>query len=201
MNPAGVFVPGSTWLHRLPAGVKVGGLFVAVLVVLLIRAPWLAGVAVLVAGGLLASARIPWTVVRGGVRGLAIVLGVLFVVQWWASGLDDAAVTLGRVASSVLFAWTISMTTRVAAMLRVLEVALAPVRWVRLSPERAALTVALAIRCVPMVVDAVQQANEARSARGARPSVSSLAVPVVIRSLRMADSLGEALIARGQPRG
>lgn len=200
MNPAGVFVPGSTWLHRVSAGVKVGGLFAAVLLVLLIRTPLLAGLAVLVAGVVLASARIPWSVVRGGLRGLAIVLGVLFLVQWWASGLDDAAVTLGRGAASILLAWTVSMTTRVAAMLRVLEVGLRPLTWVGASPERAALTVALAIRCVPMVLDAVRQANEARSARGARPSVSSLAVPVVIRSLRMADGLGEALVARGQPR-
>ena len=50
MNPAGVFVPGTTWLHRVSAGVKVGGLFAAVLLVLLIRTPLLAGLAVLVAG-------------------------------------------------------------------------------------------------------------------------------------------------------
>ena len=200
MNPAGVFVPGTTWLHRVSAGLNVGGPFAAAPPGLLLPPPLLVGLAVLVAGVVLASARVPLSVVRGGLRGLAIVLGVLFLVQWWASGLDDAAVTLGRGAASILLAWTVSMTTRVAAMLRVLEVGLRPLTWVGASPERAALTVALAIRCVPMVLDAARQANEARSARGARPSVSSLAVPVVIRSLRMADGLGEALVARGQPR-
>lgn len=200
MNVAGVYVPGTSWLHRLPAGVKVVGLLVAVVLVLLARTPPAAGVALAVAVVVLASARVPWSVVRAGVRGLAIVLAVLFLVQWWGEGLQEATVGIGRVAASVLLAWTVSMTTRVAAMLRVLEVGLRPLQVIGASPERAALTVALAIRCVPLLVAAVRQADEARTARGARPSVSSLAVPVVVRSLRMADSLGEALAARGQPR-
>jgi biotin transport system permease protein len=200
MNPAGVYVAGESWLHRMSAGIKVVGLFGAVLLVLLARTPLAAGAALLVSVLMLASARLPWPAVRGGLRGLSILLVVVFLAQWWAEGPLEAAIGLGRVAASVLLAWTVSMTTRVSAMLAVLEAGLGPLRVLRVSPERAALTVALAIRCVPMLLDAVRQADDARLARGARRSVSSLAVPVVIRSLRMADGLGEALAARGHPR-
>lgn len=200
MNPAGVYVPGSSWLHRLPAGAKVLGLLVAVAAVLLVRSvPW-AGAAVAASVLVLVSARVPWRVVRPGLRSLSVVLVVLFLVQWWAESVTAASIGLGRVAASVLLAWAVSMTTRVAAMLDVMTTALAPLRHVGVRPEQVALTVALAIRCVPMLIDTVRRADDARTARGARPSVSSLAVPVVVRSLRMADALGDALAARGHPR-
>lgn len=200
MNPAGVYVPGASWVHRLPAGLKVVGLVIAVTAIVLARTPPAAGGALAISVAVLVSARLPWSAIRGGVRGLSILLVVVFLAQWWAEGPVEAAVGVGRVAASVVLAWTVSMTTRVSAMLVVLETGLRPLRVLRVSPDRAALTVALAIRCVPMLLDAVRAADDARLARGARRSVSSLAVPVVIRSLRMADGLGEALAARGHPR-
>ena len=59
------------------------------------------------------------------------------------------------------------------------------------------LLVALTIRCIPLVSDIVREVLEARTARGTRGSLLSIAVPVVVRSLYAADALGEALIARG----
>lgn len=200
MNPAGIYLPGHSWLHRLPAGAKVAGLLLAVVVVLTERSvPWALG-SLLVAAAVLASAGPPWRVLWPGVRSLALVLLVLLLAQWWAVSLPAAVVGLGRVGASVLLAWTVSMTTRVIDMLELLTWVLRPLRVVGVRPERVALTVALAIRSVPLLLDTVRRAQEARSARGAHLSPASLAVPVVVRSMRTADALGEALAARGHPR-
>jgi biotin transport system permease protein len=55
----------------------------------------------------------------------------------------------------------------------------------------------MAIRSVPLVVAAAEQADQARLARGQRRSVTALVVPTVVRSVRIADALGDALVARG----
>jgi biotin transport system permease protein len=65
------------------------------------------------------------------------------------------------------------------------------------NPERVALVLALAVRSVPVVAGLARDVQEARLARGAGRSVRAFAVPLVIRTVRYADRLGEALAARG----
>jgi biotin transport system permease protein len=64
-------------------------------------------------------------------------------------------------------------------------------------PERVALVLALAVRSVPVITELAAEVQQARAARGAERSLRAFAVPFVIRSLRHADRLGEALEARG----
>jgi len=74
---------------------------------------------------------------------------------------------------------------------------LRPLRRAGVDPERVALVLALAVRTVPVLVGIGGEVQQARAARGAERSVRAFAVPFVIRSLRHADRLGEALEARG----
>jgi biotin transport system permease protein len=50
---------------------------------------------------------------------------------------------------------------------------------------------------VPVLTGLAAEVRQARRARGAGRSVRAFAVPLVIRTVRYADRLGEALIARG----
>ena len=59
------------------------------------------------------------------------------------------------------------------------------------------LLLALTLRSIPVVATLAVQVQEARKARGAERSVRAFAVPLVIRTIRYADRLGEALLARG----
>ena len=56
---------------------------------------------------------------------------------------------------------------------------------------------ALAVRSVPVLARLAGEVGQARRARGAERSVRALAVPLVLRTVRHADRLGEALAARG----
>ncbi len=200
MNLVGVHYPGHSLLHRMPAGAKLVGLLVAVAAVWLVDELWTAGLAVLLAAAVFASAGVPLRWVARPLRALLVLLVVLGLIQCWVLGPQQAFLGVARLAVALIAAWTVSLTTRVSDMLAVLVWLLRPL-WIvgvdKSKRERAGLTVALAIRCVPLLLDTARQANEARLARGHRLSVRGLAVPVVVRSLRTADALGDALIARG----
>jgi biotin transport system permease protein len=50
---------------------------------------------------------------------------------------------------------------------------------------------------VPVVVGLAEEVRDAQRARGLAASPRAFAVPLIVRSLRHADALGEALAARG----
>lgn len=184
--------PGNSLLHRCPAGPKL--LVLAVLLALTVRwpGPMLVPLALLFAVG-----RIPWRVALAQVRPLWMLLLVTFAFQALTIGLERAFLVVCGLLVSVALAALVTLTTRVNDMLDALVRALRPLRRVGVDPERVGLLLALTIRCVPMLVGIVQSVREAQRARGAGRNPLALAVPVVIRTLRAADALGEALTARG----
>jgi biotin transport system permease protein len=82
-------------------------------------------------------------------------------------------------------------------MLEALVAGLGPLRRIGVNPDRVALVLALTIRCIPVISEIVVSVREAQIARGASRNPLALVVPVVIRTLRAAEALGEALTARG----
>ncbi|MBS4104737.1 energy-coupling factor transporter transmembrane protein EcfT, partial [Tsukamurella paurometabola] len=62
---------------------------------------------------------------------------------------------------------------------------------------RVELLVALTIRSIPTVIAVVRQTREAAWARGQRASLVRVLPTVLVRLIRDADLLGEALAARG----
>jgi biotin transport system permease protein len=190
-------VPGRSPLHRAPAGAKLVVLGVGLLVLGLVRTP--AVVAVGAATVLVAAAvsGLPWRVRWDLVRP-ALVLGVLVgALQWWLAGPVVAAVTAGWLVVAVVAAGLVTATTPMQDLLDAVVVAVRPLRRAGVDPDRVALTLALAVSSVPVVTRLAGEVREARRARGAERSVRALAVPLVIRTVRHADRLGEALRARG----
>lgn len=201
MNLVGVYRSGDSWAHRLPAGAKVLALVVVTIGALLISSPW-------VALGLLAAALV--ALLSTGVRlrmlakplrfvGIAAI--VLAAIMWWQQGPGAASVTVGRLLSLVLLAWTVSLTTRVSEMLATLQRGLSPLRRLGVNTEVIGMTIALAVRSVPLLMATVETAQQARRGRGRGWSITALGVPVVVRSARVAEELGDALIARGYDPG
>ncbi len=118
-------------------------------------------------------------------------------LQWWAGGWRAAVVVVGTMLVAVLAAALATRTTRVGDLLDALATALRPAHRLGVDPDRAALVLALTIRSVPLLVAAFAEARDARRARGLERSPRALVVPLVIRSIRHAHLLGEALTARG----
>ncbi len=197
MSGLGTYSPGDSLLHRLPAGAKLLLLVAAALATHWLDRPWRVAVALLLTGVLYAAARIPPALLVAQVRPLWWLAVVLGAFQWWANGWRTAADVVGVLALLVLLAALVTLTTRTTAMVDTVVRLCRPLRHVGVEPERIGLLLALGIRSVPVMIGLARQVREAQLARGLGTSPTAFAVPLVVRSLRHADALGEALAARG----
>lgn len=193
----GLYVAATSPLHRLPPGVKVGGLLVAGVGVFLVPEPaWLVPVLAAVAG-LYLLARIPAAVAWRQLRPFALLFVLFFVVHGalttWSLGL----LVVLRFVVLVMLGLLVTLTTRTADMIEALERGLTPLARVGIDPGKASLSVSLALRFIPLLYDRVREVREAQRARGLERSITALAVPLLVRTLRMADDLTDAIEARG----
>lgn len=197
MSALGVYAPGTSPLHRLPAGLKLAAMVAAGVGSVFLDRPWwvAAAIAVVLAGYLVA--RVPMRTALAQVRPLlwlALLIGLFHVL---ANGWRQAFVVVGVIAALVLLAALVTLTTRTSDLVEAVVRACRPIRRLGVDPERVGLMLALGIRSVPVVVGMAEEVRDAQRARGLTASPRAFAVPLIVRSLRHADALGEALVARG----
>lgn len=193
----GLYQPGDSLLHRLAAGWKLLAMLLAIVGIVLLGAPWQLGVAALVVAGGFALARIPARVAWSQLWPMRWFLVFIAIFQVIFTGWERALMTCGTLLLTVAIAALMTLTTRVTEMLDVCQRLLGPLRRFGVDPDRAGLVLALTIRCIPLMVEIVGAASQARKARGAGFSLRALVVPSVVRALRRADAIGDALTARG----
>ncbi|MGY1820856.1 energy-coupling factor transporter transmembrane component T family protein [Geodermatophilus sp. SYSU D00079] len=193
-----LYVPGSSPVHRAPAGLKLAvlaalgvGLFVSSRLVVVAGA-----LAAVLAVGLLV-ARLPARALWGQVRPVWIWLAALFVVHLLVTGPLAGAVAVLRLLALVLAAAVVTSTTRVTALVAVVEWLAGPLRVVGVRPARVGLVVAMTLRFIPLLAERAARIREAQAARGAERVRLGLLVPLVISVLQLAHTLSEALDARG----
>jgi biotin transport system permease protein len=191
------YQPGTSALHRSGAGAKLLGLLVFSTVLVAWQSPVTVLVGLVLVAGL-------YGVGGFGVRTLVeqawpLRWFVLFLLpfQWWTAGWQVAVVVVGTLVVAVVGAALISLTTRVTDLLDVIARVLEPVRAIGVDPDRVALLLALTIRAVPVIAATLHEARDARRARGLERSTRALVTPIVVRTIRHADRVGEALAARG----
>jgi biotin transport system permease protein len=194
---ASTYVPGDSALHRMRPGVKLLLLLLTGAGVLLLGEPWQVGAAlgVVVLGYRVAG--IPPRTAVAQLRPLAWVGCAAAAFHLVVNGWQRAVVVVGVIAVLVLLAALVTFTTRTTALVDALVTACRPLRRVGVDPERIGLLLALGVRCVPVVVSLAREVREAQRARGLAASPRAFAVPLLLRSVRHADALGEALAARG----
>jgi biotin transport system permease protein len=194
----GLYRPGTSLLHRLPSGLKLLLLVVSIVsATVFVRTPLEVAVVAVVVAGLFALARIPVKVALAQLRPVLWMLLIIGVFQVIITSPERAIVVCGVLLISVALAALVTLTTRVTAMLDTVTRVLGPTRRFGVDPERIGLMLALAIRCIPILATIVHEVSEARKARGLQWSMTALATPVLVRALRTADALGDALVARG----
>ena len=197
MSTLGLYLPGASLVHRTPAGAKLLAMVTAGVGSVFLDHVWQVTAALgLVSGGYL-LARIPLTTALRQVRPLlwvaVFVAGFHLVVNGW----ERAYVVVGVIAMLVLLAALVTLTTRTTAMVDAVVGVCRPLKVLGVDPERVGLLLAMAIRSVPVIVGLAEEVRDAQRARGLVASPRAFAVPLIVRSLRHADALGDALVARG----
>ena len=197
MSAIGLYSPGSSVLHRLAAGWKLAGLLLAAVGIVALQQLWQLGLAALTMAGLFAISRVPTFLVWQQLRPLRWLLLFTVVFQGAVAGWRPAVMLGGGLVLAVSGAALVTLTTTVTAILDVCRRLLLPLRRLGVDPDRVALVLAMTIRCIPLLVGIVDDVAQARKARGLSFSLLALAAPAVVRALRTADAMGEALVARG----
>jgi biotin transport system permease protein len=191
------YQPGTSLLHRAPAGMKLLGLLVCSTVLVAFRSPVTVLVGFVLVAGLYGTAGFGVRTLARQVWPLRWFVLVLVPFQWWTAGWQAAVAVVGTLVVAVVGAALITLTTRVTDLLDVIARFLEPARRIGVDPDRVALLLALTIRAVPVIAATLQEARDARRARGLERSTRALVTPVVVRTIRYADRVGDALAARG----
>lgn len=197
MTTIGLYVPGRSVIHRLPAGWKLALLVITAAASALVRTPVAVAASLLAVLLLFAVARVGWRTVLAQVRPVLWFAVPLFAFHLVVSDWRRAVQVVGVLLALVLLAALVSLTTKVSDLCDVVVRAAGPLRRVGLEPERLGLLVALGIRAVPVMVTIAHEVRDAQRARGASASPAAYVLPILLRALRHADRQAEALVARG----
>lgn len=191
--PIGVYVPGSSLVHRAPIGVKLACLLGGVSALLMLRSVLTVaiGTVVVLAGYLLA--RIPWQIALAQAWPLRWFVLALIPLQAWLAGWVTALVVVGTMVIAVLLAALVTLTTTTTDLLAWTDRLLGRVP----GGGMVSLILILTLRAIAVLATLLEESREARLARGATWNSRALVTPVVVRSIGYAHSLGEALMARG----
>ena len=191
-------VEGNTFLHRLPAGVKLAGLAVVSLLLFLMNSPMALAVAASAGFGLYAMLGLGW---RNSWQRMRVILLTIVVVSVFTLVINspaNAATVFFRLLALALFAATITATTSTGDFIAVVTKAARPLEMIGLvKASDLGLAIGLVIRFLPEVLGRYQAIRDAHHARGLKPKPLTLAVPLIILTLRNADEIAAAIDARG----
>ncbi|HZT64765.1 MAG TPA: energy-coupling factor transporter transmembrane protein EcfT [Acidimicrobiales bacterium] len=215
------YVPVDSPVHRLWAGTKIVAL-VAIGVAVSEKPHWygelvVAGVVVVAA----VLARVPIGAVPRFPRWFWIGVGLTAVIAGFSGGkpnLHLGGLTVGvggldewgRLTFLVLLLLGLSSvlgwTTRMADLAPALSTLMAPLRLVRLPVDEIIVTSALAVRCLPLLVDEMRILHAARRARQPETpeklreiasTLHDILVTALVSAVRRAQEMADAIEARG----
>jgi biotin transport system permease protein len=193
----GLYLHRDSPLHAVPAGVKMLGLLAAGTGLLLFPSLPVVSAALVVTLGLYWLARLRVREVLPVLRLSGFVLVPLFAVHALLSGLVPALEAVLRLAVLLLLATLVSLTTRASDMLESLQRALRPLGRLGVSPARLSLMLSLTLRFIPLLALWLREVQEAQRVRGLDRDPFAVLVPLLVKTLRTADALADAIDARG----
>ena len=193
---AGLYIDGNSVLHRAQAGPKILAM-VALGTGVFMVPDW--PVVSLVLASVIALYRISgfgWRVIIAQIRPMAWLLAIFFAVQLWLNDWQAGLLVITRIAAIVMFASLITLTTKTSDMLASLERALRPLKPLGVNPEKVSLAISMVLRFIPVIATVASEICDAQRARGLDRSILAMIVPLIIRTLKMADDVADAIEAR-----
>jgi biotin transport system permease protein len=187
--------PSGSFIHSLPAGFKLLALILlgtALFQVDQLQTMILCGVMVVL---FFCLARVPFTVAFRQMRPALFLLTFVYIAQHIMVGAEVAVFVVLRFAILILGAGLITVTSRVSEMVDAIETGLKPFRrWIAI--EKISLAITLAIRFIPVLGEIIREVRDAQKVRGMDRNLIAVLLPTIIRTLKMATEVAEALDAR-----
>jgi biotin transport system permease protein len=196
-----LYEPGQGWLYRMPAGRKLLVLVILGVVLMLVHSLSILTLALLVVVALMYQSGLSFKKLWLQLKLMGWFLLILCIYTAWVQSPEAALEMLLRLSSLILAALLVSMTTPITQMMNVVEWLLRPfarMGWV--DPSKVSLAMGLTLRLIPELSVQWNDIREAQSARGIQPGVTTMLFPMLVRTLRRAEELSEAIDARSLTR-
>jgi biotin transport system permease protein len=193
-----LYVDGNTFLHRLSPRMKLLGLAAASLCLFAISSLPILGIICLISAGNYAALGLSPRQWWQRLRPILVTIVVVALFTLLVETPHQAGLVLLRLTSLMLLAAAVTATTGIGDFIE-------EITWLARPLERTGLvkasdiglSVGLVIRFVPEVLTRYQAIRDAHLARGLKPRPLTLAVPMIILTLRSADEIAAAIDARG----
>ncbi|PSL21202.1 energy-coupling factor transporter transmembrane component T family protein [Shimia abyssi] len=192
-----LYSPGTSPLHRLPPAPKMLALMISATLLFINQSLPLTLVATLATLTLYPLTQLTLKQAAAQIRPLLWIFGLFFAVQWYFSGIQMAAYVVLRLAALILLASLVTLTTRSSDMIDTMTSSLRFLKPLGVNPAKVGLAISLALRFIPVLAQITTEVREAQKARGLERSIIATAMPVAIRTIKMADDISDAIESRG----
>lgn len=193
---------GASMVHRLPPSLKLLALALGGTALFLTDHLAIAGTFCMAVLALYSVAALPIRLAWAQIRPAIWILMILLVTQGLIADWITGAFVVVRLVGLLLLAGLVTLTTRASEMIDTLERGLFPLRWFGANPAKVSLALSLALRFIPVLAAVTTEVREAQSVRGLDRSLIAIIIPVMVRMLKMADEISDAIEARSyDPRG
>jgi biotin transport system permease protein len=192
-----LYVHGDSLLHRLSPRLKLALLAAASLALFLVSSLPMLGIMAACSAGLYATLGLPLHESWHRLRPILLTIVIVALFTLLVDTPYQAGLVILRLTSLMLLAAAITATTGIGAFID-------EITWLAFPLERLGLikasdiglSVGLVIRFVPEVLIRYHAIRDAHHARGLKPRPLTLAVPMIILTLRNADEIAAAIDAR-----
>lgn len=191
-------VPGDSLMHRTKPSVKIAGLALIAVLIFLTRDPRLLLPVLFAAGLLYFSLGQPLRAALAPLKPVFLTIAIVGLFHLLLTSVEEAMVTVLRLSTLMLLGAAVTATTTVSAFIETITRAAAPLERIGLvNAADIGLSVGLVVRFVPEILTRYEAIREAHRARGIRPKLTTILGPLIIATLKDADSIAEAIDARG----
>lgn len=187
---------GTTFVHRLPAGLKLFIVFFVSIGLFYFASLSLAIVSLIFVWFLFFLAGFPFFKPVLELKKISWLLVALFIVQYFSVNFESAALIVIRLSSLLLLATLVTLTTPFSRMMACFEKLFSFMRVFGVNPAKISLGLSLTLRFIAVFSDISQEVREAQKARGLEKSVFAVIMPVLIRSLKVQADVAAAIEAR-----
>ncbi|UTO29143.1 energy-coupling factor transporter transmembrane component T family protein [Bartonella harrusi] len=192
----GLYLPKDTLIHRLKPEIKLVFLTLCGTIIFMVSSVFVLSLFLLFVALLYGIAKIPFNNILKQLKSMILFLVLIFVFQVifksWLTGFE----VILRLISLVFLASLVSLTTKVSDMVNAIETWIQPFQRFGINPSKFSMVLSMAIRFIPVVSEKFNEVREAQRARGFDTNITALAMPLIIRTIRMASEVAEALEAR-----
>lgn len=219
----GQYYASESVIHKLDPRTKLFGVFAYIVILFLIRNPWWYLFCLVLLLASYKAAKVPFSYLLKGIRGIAILLTFTFVFRMLSTpgdiiwqfhflsvtleGIVKAIQMTSRIALMIAGASLLSYTTTPKSMADGLEKSLSFLEKIHVPIHDMSVIVMIAFRFIPIIIEELNTLMDAQAARGAKfeegsvfqkcRGVMTLLLPLFLSAIRRSSDLAMAMEARG----